>query len=321
MCKSSEPSRATTPSVAFPLLPLCVAQTIPAIGFGVGTSWYKCPDERKQALRKAVSSALDAGLTHLDEAEMYANEEVTGEALQDWLAAHPEVPRERLHITSKVMSVDHEDGIESVVRKSLRALHAEYFDLYLVHAPFQRDGGTPFQKSLLEVWREMELLVDKGLCRAIGVSNWRVSDLRQIFDEARIKPCCNQIEAHPYLQQPTLQAYCAERGILLTAYAPLAPLTKLAGGPVDAPIAAAAEAHGASPAQVLLRWCLQTGMGAITTTGRPARLEEYKGALSFELTPQEVDAISAAGRERQRRLYWTQCSPMFNADPALETDG
>ena len=84
---------------------------------------------------------------------------------------------------------------------------------------------------------------------------------------------------------------------------------------------AAADAHGATPAQVLLRWCLQTGKGAITTTGRPERLEEYKGALRFELTPMEVDAISAAGLRSPRRLYWTQCAPMFQADPTLESEG
>ena len=303
----------------FPLLPLCVAQDMPAVGFGVGTSWFKCPEDRKTALKEAVTMALDAGFTHLDEAEMYANEDVTGVALQDWLSSHPNVPRDRLHITSKVMSVD--DGIEGVCRQSLSALGIERFDLYLVHAPFQRDGGKPFRKSLREVWREMEALVDLGLCRAIGVSNWRVCDLDEIFDGARIKPCCNQIEAHPYLQQPRLQQYCAERGILVTAYAPLAPLTKLPGGPVDAPVQAAADARGATPAQVLLRWCLQTGKGAITTTGRPERLEEYKGALRFELTPMEVDAISAAGLRSPRRLYWTQCAPMFQADPTLESEG
>ena len=152
------------------------------------------------------------------------------------------------------------------------------------------------------------------------MSNWRVCDLQQIYDGARIKPSCNQIEAHPYLQQPRLDAYCADRGILLTAYAPLAPLTKLAGGPVDAPVAAAAAAHGATPAQVLLRWCLQQGKGVLTTTSKSERLSEYRGAMGFTLTAEEVAAISEAGAQRPRRLYWTQCAPMFQADPTLEDD-
>ena len=214
----------------------------------------------------------------------------------------------------QVLTVD--DGIEAVCCRSLQALGCAYFDLYLVHAPFQRDG-SPFSTSLPEVWRQMEALVYNGLAKAVGVSNWRVSDLQAIYEGAWIKPCCNQIEAHPYLQQPVLADYCAERKISLYAYAPLAPLTKVTGGPVDAPVNAAAVAHGKTPAQVLLRWCLQTGKVPITTTSRPERLEEYKGAFGFELSAGEVAAISEAGKQSPRRVYWVQC-PGFNADPRLE---
>ena len=301
--------------MAIPLVPLRAAQLFPSLGFGVGTAWFKCADDRKQMLKAAVHAALDAGFRHIDEAEMYENEDSTGEALQEWLSKHA-VPRASLHITSKVMSVDAEGGIEAVCRRSLQALGCEYFDLYLVHAPFQRDG-SPFSASLPEVWRQMEALVDGGLAKAIGVSNWRASDLQAIYKDARIKPCCNQIEAHPYLQQLSLVKYCAERKISLCAYAPLAPLTKVPGGPVDAPVNAAAAAHGKTPAQILLRWCLQTGKVPITTTSRPERLEEYKGAFGFELSADEVAAISEAGKQSPRRLYWAQC-PGYNADPRLE---
>ena len=242
-------------------------------------------------------------------------EDCTGEALQEWLSKHA-VPRERLHITGKVLSVDAEGGVEAVCRRSLHALGCDYLDLYLVHAPFQRDG-SPFATSLPEVWRQMEALVDKGLVKAVGVSNWRVCDLQAIYEGAQIKPCCNQIEAHPYLQQPLLADYCAERKITLCAYAPLAPLTKVPGGPVDAPVNASAAAHGKTPAQILLRWCLQTGKVPITTTSRPERLVEYKGAFGFELSAGKVAAISEAGKQSPRRLYWAQC-PGFNADPRLE---
>ena len=129
-----------------------------------------------------------------------------------------------------------------------------------------------------------------------------------------------QVEAHPYLQQPRLEEWCRAHSILLTAYAPLAPLTKLAlsGGPVDAPVAAAAAAHGTTAAQVLLRWCLQTGKGILTTTSSPARLEEYKGAFSFELAREQVESISLAGRSSPRRMFWTQCTPKFREDPREE---
>ena len=115
-----------------------------------------------------------------------------------------------------------------------------------------------------------------------------------------------------------MEAYCAARNILLTAYNPLAPLTKLPGGAVDAPVQAAADAHNATAAQVLLRWCLQTGKAVVTTTGKPERLREYTGAFGFSLTEAEVLAISAAGRAQPRRLFWTQCTPMLQADLTLE---
>ena len=302
----SEKSPPCAPSLA--LLTLSSGATIPSLGYGVGTAWYKCSldDSKRGALKASVKAALTAGFRHLDEAELYQNEEATGEALQEWLEAHPDVPREQLFITSKVMSVD--EGIEAVCRKSLQAMGCDYFDLYLIHAPFQREAGAPFATPLADAWAQMESLVEKGLVRSIGVSNWRVVDLAEIFDGARIKPCCNQIEAHPYLRQPTLERWCAERHILLTAYAPLAPLTReaLAGGPVDAPVAAAAAAHDATPAQVLLRWSLQTGHGIITTTSKPDRLAEYLAVTTFELTEAEVAAISAAGATSPTRFFWTQ---------------
>lgn len=301
---------------SIPRVVLAPNRTIPSLGFGVGTAWFKSPQERRPALKAAVHAALDAGFMHLDEAEMYANEECTGDALREWLAAHP-TPRETLHVTSKVMDVDSDGGIEAVCRRSLQALGCGHFDLYLVHAPFNRDG-SPFRTPLHGVWAQMESLVDKGLAAAIGVSNWRICDLQAVFDGARIKPCCNQIEAHPYLQQSGLFEYCAQRNIALAAYAPLAPLTKMHGGPVDAVVDSAAAAHKASPAQVLLRWSLQMGMLAITTTSKPERLEEYKGIWGFELSAEQMAAISEAGRANPRRLYWTQCAPMFQTDPRLE---
>lgn len=291
--------------MSIPLIKLRGPQLFPSLGFGVGTAWFKSTAERKPALKAAVHAALDAGIPHLDEAEMYQNENFTGEALQEWLARKDTLPRDRLHITSKVMSVDGEGDIEAVCRRSLQALGCEYFDLYLVHAPCQSDG-TPFSTSLPDVWKQMEHLVDQGLTKAIGVSNWRMGDLETIYDDARIKPCCNQIEAHPYLQQPALVEYCAQKNIIVTAYGSLAPLTRCAGGPVDTPVAKAATAHGKTSAQVLLRWCLQTGKVPITTTSRPERLEEYKGIFDFELSAAEVNAISEAGKTSPQRLFWTK---------------
>jgi len=155
----------------------------------------------------------------------------------------------------------------------------------------------------------MEKLVDQGLVKAIGVSNFKISHVQEILDGARIKPVCNQIEANPYLQQPEFLDWCKAQGILVTAYAPLASITHqpFQGGPVDAPVAAAAQKHGNTPAQVLLRWNLQTGRGVVTTTSRKERLTEYLGIFDFELSAEEVSAISSAGAPLQpRRVYWTK---------------
>jgi len=301
---------------------------IPAIGFGVGTAWFAAtPGLQQTELARSVHAALDAGATqsaglsicHIDEAEMYQNEGTTGAAMSAWLTANPATPRGSLFVTSKVMSVD--DGIESVCKRTLAALQLSYLDLYLIHAPFQR-SGAPFATPLLEAWRQMEALVDAGLVRAIGVSNWRVADLRQIVDSARIAPSCNQVEAHPYLQQPALMRFCKEHSILVTAYSPLAPLTKpaLHGGPVDAAVAAAAAVHGRTMAQVLLRWSLQTGRLPVTTTSKPKRIGEYLGIFDFQLSAQQVHAISAAGALKQQRFFWTKCGGQFKDDPLEEED-
>lgn len=311
-----------TNSMSIPTTTLRDGATMPSLAYGVGTAWFKCDAERKSSLIASVQTALDSGFTHIDEAEMYQNEETTGEALQQWLANNSDTTkRSDLFITSKVLSVDGPGGIEAVCKRTLSALGCEYLDLYLIHAPFQRDGA-PFATPLVECWRQMEALVDAGLVRCIGVSNWRVSDLSSICESARIPPCVNQIEAHPYLQQPALLEWCSARGIAVTAYAPLASLTKppLQGGPIDTPVAAAAAAHGKTPAQVLLRWCLQTGRpGVITTTSKPERFAEYKAIFTFQLSAAEVSAISDAGDQRPRRAFWVQC-PQFSEDPMTEKE-
>ena len=146
---------------------------IPALGFGVGTAWFQSAGGgRETELIESVHAALDAGFRHIDEAEMYCNEAATGKAITSWLS-RTGTPRQSLFVTSKVMSVD--EGVGVICRRSLQAMGLSYFDLYLVHAPFQR-SGTPFATPLSEVWRQMEELVDAGLTRAIGVSNWRVCE-------------------------------------------------------------------------------------------------------------------------------------------------
>lgn len=292
-------------------LELAGGTPIPAMGFGAGTAWFGATGDKAEALKQSLTSALDVGFRHVDCAEMYKNDAPVGEAVCAWLAKAG-VPRSELFVTNKVSSCD-EPGVDATCRASLAATGLQYFDLYLIHAPVGRGG--PFKQTLLEIWRAMEALVDEGLVRAIGVSNWRVGDLEQVFEEARVKPVCNQVECHPYFQQTDLFEWCAARAVLVTAYGSLIPLKPrgegspegrgLAGGAAEPAIMAAAERAQRTPAQVLLRWALQTGRGLITTTGKADRLQEYLGVFDFELSAAEVASISEAGAsESPQRVFW-----------------
>lgn len=235
--------------------------------------------------------------------------------VQNWLSKTG-TPRSELFITSKLISVD--EGIETVCRRTLNALRVPYLDLYLIHAPFKRDG-TPFDTPLRECWKQMESLVEKGLCRSVGVSNWHVHHLEEIYDTATIKPVCNQIEYHAYLQQPSLVQWCTQHKITVTGYGGLSPLRRLKNtGPLDDVIEKLAEQYGKSPAQILMRWSLQQGVGVLSTTSKPERLEEYKAIFSFALTQEDMKSISDAGNEKPQRLFWTRC-PGFDANPPKES--
>lgn len=300
--------------MAVPSRQLTQTLKMPVLGFGAGTAWLAAKGEKADSLKETFMAALDAGFRHIDDAEMYQNTAVVGEAIRAWLEK-TKTPRSDVFVTSKVMNVD-DPGCYEVCKQALEDSGLGYYDLYLIHAPFtsrpnEKTGlkrGDPYKISLLDAWRQMERLVDEGKAKAIGVSNWRIEDLQQIYDQARVKPCCNQVEAHPYLQQVSLKKWCEEHGIFMTSYAPQATLTKkeLAGGPVDSLVGAAAKKYGKTEGQVLLRWNLQTGRGVMTTTTKVSsgRIQEALGVFSFELTQPEVDAISAAGDTNQRRAFW-----------------
>jgi diketogulonate reductase-like aldo/keto reductase len=297
-----------------PVRKLSSGALVPALAFGVGSDWFRGA-KGSEPLRRAIVAALDAGWRHLDDAEMYANELDVGAAIQEW-RAKTGAPRTELCITSKVLSsIEDGTGIEAACRRTLTNLGLEYLDVYLLHAPFRRADASPLPQSLAELWRQMEALVAAGLVRSIGVSNFRVCDLKVITESSpTILPALNQVEMHPRLLQPRLFAACAALGITMGAFGPLVPLTK--GGCCEAgatdglsvALAAAAEAHGVSPAQVLLAWSLGAGAVTVTTTSNPARLAEaLTTARSVHLSPGEFSAISAAGGSAAPlRTYWNK---------------
>jgi len=301
------------------MIELAPGVMIPALGYGIGTAFFAGKRGEEKTIT-SVKMALRTGILHIDEAEMYKNDAVTGKALREWFEETGN-RRCELFVTGKVLgSVDGLEGwaesIEASCRGSLERLGIDYFDLYLIHAPFQRLSATeccPFKRSLPDVWAEMEALVGLGLARAIGVSNWRVSDLECVYD-ATIKPCMNQVEHHPHLQQKHLMDYCEARGIAVASYSGLKPLTDKELGTkrlMTEVVPRIAATHGKSVMQILQRWNLQSPPRGrkvvITTTEQSARLQESVAVFdgSWELSVEEMAEIDAAGNEHHFRAYWS----------------
>jgi alcohol dehydrogenase (NADP+) len=292
-------------------LTLQQSHTLPA--FGLGT-WNSPPGD----VQRAVTWAIEAGYRHIDCAWIYGNEAEIGAALKD-VFARGIVTRDELWITSKLWNHRHLPAdVEPAIRESLDALGLERLDLYLVHWPVAHKADKPVHRTaddfyslgevpLADTWRAMEALVDAGLTRAIGVSNFSVAKLDALLASARIAPAMNQIEMHPYLQQPAMMSYCKDKGIGLTAYSPLGSRDrparlKSADDPIlleDPVINAIASTHGVSPAQVLIAWALQRGTAVIPKSTNAGRIQQNLDATAVVLTDDDMQRI--AGLDRHRR--------------------
>ena len=276
---------------SLPPVPLSPSASIPAIGFGTGTAWYKGPTSPiNEALVSAVVSALRVGYRHLDCAEVYNTAPEVGLAL-----SQAGVPRSDLFITTKVGRNYASPG--DVLRGQLSALGTEYVDLYLIHEPF-----TPDVKA---VWRALEALQREGLTRAIGVSNFNKAQLEELCGYAEIKPVANQVELNPYCIDQELLSFSREKGIVTEAYAPLAPLTRFKGGSLDAVVEEISNKIGKTPAQVLLRWLAQQGIVIVTTSSKEERQKEFLD-LGFELSGEDVERIRDEGAKEHHRRFWAQ---------------
>jgi alcohol dehydrogenase (NADP+) len=200
---------------------------IPAVGFGT-----LIPDAA--ATISATRDALEAGFRHFDCAERYRNESEVGEALQAGSAAGG-IARENIFVTTKLWNSNHRpERVEPAFEASRDRLKLNYLDLYLIHTPFafqpgddqdprDQNGNVIYDRgvTLLDTWRAMESLVDRGRCRAIGLSDITLDGLLPIYESARIKPAVVQVEAHPYLPETELLEFCREKGIVFLAFAPL----------------------------------------------------------------------------------------------------
>jgi diketogulonate reductase-like aldo/keto reductase len=254
--------------------PLHGTVDIPLLGFGV----YKVKDG--SAVENAVTAALETGYRHIDTAALYRNERGVGRAI-----AASGIHRSDLFITTKLWNSDQGyNSTMAAVDDSLAKLGLAYVDLYLVHWPKpEHTQGT---------WRAMEEIQTTGKARAIGVSNFLPKHLDQLAETATVLPSINQIEFHPHLQSPDLVSYCTERGIVIEAWSPLKH-----GAIIDDPeLAAIAEAHGVTVAQVVLRWMLQRGIVTLPKSVTPSRIAQNADLYGFELSADEVTAIDAMDR-------------------------
>ncbi|CAK7893051.1 NADPH-dependent conjugated polyketone reductase C1 [[Candida] anglica] len=283
--------------------------TIPAIGYGTGTKWFKLGrNEIDENLVNTLVTALSVGATHIDGAEVYNTDQEIGLAIKK-----SGLKREDIYLTDKYFAGDSSYTAHSKeanpyesLKASLKRFQVDYVDLYLLHAPFIKEESHGF--SLEQAWAYVEKLKDEGLAKSIGVSNFSKEDLDRILKVAKHKPTVNQIEYNAYLQEqtPGIVEYSQQQGLLVEAYSPLGPIIKGKPGPLDGPLAELAKKYGKDEGQVLLRWVLQNGVLPVTTSANKERIQGSLDVFDFELTKEEVEEISKLGKEKKLRQYWTK---------------
>jgi 2,5-diketo-D-gluconate reductase A len=255
-----------------PSIPLRGGVEIPQLGFGV----FQVPPKDTA---EVTTRALQTGYRHIDTAAAYRNEAGVGQALHA-----SGLSRDEIFITTKCFNDDH--GYEPAIRaakESLKRLEVEHIDLYLIHWP------VPLHNKYVETWEALIELQTQGLARAIGVSNFQPAHLERIISETGVTPAVNQIELHPRFQQAGLRHEHQELGIVTEAWSPLAQGAVLE----DPTIVEIARAHGATPAQAVLRWHLQLGNVVFPKSVTPERIEENFDLFGFELSDAEMLAIEA----------------------------
>jgi 2,5-diketo-D-gluconate reductase A len=265
---------------AIPEVMLNNGQRIPQLGFGV----FLIPPAQTEA---AVTHALQAGYRHIDTAEMYGNEAEVGQAI-----GKSGLSRGEVFVTTKLNNGAHRpDDARRAFDGSLKALGTDYVDLFLIHWPLPTRYGGDF----VPTWRTLEEFYSDGRARSIGVSNFQPHHLRRIHTEGEITPAVDQIEVNPYLTQEEVRDFCGEHQIAVEAWSPLGRGSVLADPTIDD----IARRYDKTPAQVVLRWHIESGSIIFPKSVSAARIRENADIFDFELATDDVEAISALNRNQR----------------------
>ena len=244
---------------------------IPRLGLGT----YNIT--RKKDVDRAIHSALEAGYRLIDTAAAYYNEREIGEAIKS-----STVTREEIFITTKLDNSDH--GYKSTFRafeQSLSRLDTDYVDLYLIHWPISRRRN--------ESWKAMEELLEKGKCKAIGVSNYMINHLEDLKKNSSVLPAVNQIEFNPFVFEREVKEYCQNLGVAVEAYTPIARGRKFK----HEDIKRLSDKYGKTEAQVMLRWGIQHNVSVIPKSSSPERIKENADIFNFNISDEDMGVMNS----------------------------
>eukprot|EP01102_Stenamoeba_stenopodia_P017969 TRINITY_DN6523_c0_g1_i1.p1 TRINITY_DN6523_c0_g1~~TRINITY_DN6523_c0_g1_i1.p1 ORF type:complete len:314 (+),score=77.65 TRINITY_DN6523_c0_g1_i1:93-1034(+) len=278
----------------------------------VGLGTWSAP---KGVVGEAIKKAVDLGYRSFDFSPAYQNEKEIGDALHEIISSG-KVKREELFLTSKLWCTHHEaQHVRGGLQQTLKDLRVDYLDLYLIHWPvayeftgydltattevFPKDAqGRPrFAKAPTHLtWQEMEKLVDDGLVKSIGISNFTIRETLDLLSYARIRPAVNQFEVSPFHTRPHLIEFHQQEGIHVTSFSTLGSSTTQAGVLQLPVLQELAKKYNRSPAQVVLRWCTQREISVIPKSTNPDRLKENLHVFDFTLEEEDIKRISAENK-------------------------
>lgn len=250
--------------------------------FGLGT--FLQPND--SVCYNSVSTALKAGYRHIDTAHAYGDERGVGLAVKE-----SGIPRNEIWITSKLWPSEYGEGKTlAAIDRMLERLNTDYIDLLYVHQPVGDFVGA---------WKDMEKAVAMGKVRALGISNFDANDevFQIIMRESTVKPAVLQIECHPYAQRVEIREKVRPYGLHVTSWFPLGGAMSQGALLRDPEIMKIAEAHGKTPAQIILRWHIQEGLSAIPGATNPDYINENIGIFDFELTAGEMQTMRSLNKE------------------------